>query len=160
MACLRSKKLKQKKSYFLISLLSLNDLSIGLFGNPGVVVLIVEALLETKVNECTTFIYIQLTASCLIAVSLRTLFWLNLERYLCIAHPFFHRNEITKLRICATVSVLWMLAILLVFSRLFMDSTARYLQTLSIVTSIVLSGCIYMYIFPYMYITTTLFETL
>ena len=111
------------------------------------VVLVVKALLKTKVNECTTFISIQLTASSLIAVSLTTLFLLNLERYLCIAHPFFHRNEITKLRICATVSVPWMLAILHVFSRLFMDSTTRYLQTLAIITSIVLSGCMYMYIF-------------
>ena len=60
-----------------------------------------------------TFILIQLVASCLIAVSpLTTLFLLNLERYLCIAHPFFHRNEVTKLRMCATALVLWMLAIL------------------------------------------------
>ena len=80
MACLRSKKLRPKKSYFLISLLSLNDLTIGLLGNAGVVVLIVKALLKTKVNECTTFISIQLAASCLIAVSLTMLFLLHLER--------------------------------------------------------------------------------
>ena len=63
-ACWRSKKLKQKKSYFLIALLSLNGLTIGVLGNPGVVVLIVKTLLRTKFNECATFILIQLVASC------------------------------------------------------------------------------------------------
>ena len=147
MACWVSKKLKQKKSYFLIALLSLNDLAIGVLGNPAVVVLIVKTLLKTKFNECATFILIQLVASCLIAISSTTLFLLNLERYLCIAHPFFHRNKVTKLRICATALVLWMLAILPVLSRLFMETTTRYLKTLTIIISIVLSGYMYTYIF-------------
>ena len=117
MACWRLKKLKEKKSYLLIALLSLNDLTIGVLGNPGVIVLHdCETLQKTKFNECATFILIQLVASCLIAISLTTLFLLNLERYLRIAHSFFHRNEVTKLRICATALVLWMLAILLVLS--------------------------------------------
>ena len=47
--------MKQKKSYFLIALLSLNDLAIGVLGNPGVVVLIVKTLQKTKFNECATF---------------------------------------------------------------------------------------------------------
>ena len=64
MACWRSKKLKQKKSYFLIALLSLNDLAIGVLGNPGVIVLIVITLQKTKFNERATFILIQLGASC------------------------------------------------------------------------------------------------
>ena len=76
-----------------------------------------------------------------------TLFLLNLERHFCIAHPFFHRNEVTKLRICATALVLWMLAILAMLSRLFMETTTRYLKTLAIIISIVLSGCMYTYIF-------------
>ena len=141
----RSQKLREKKSYFLIALLSLNDLTIGLFGSPGVVALTVQTLL--KVNECTSFIVVELIASSLIAISFVTLFLLNVERYLCIAYPIFHRNNVTTLRLFGSALVLWTLAILHVLSRLFMDVATRYLRSVFLISFTVLSGCMYAYIF-------------
>ena len=145
MACWKSKKLREKKSYFLIALLSLNDLTFGLLGSPGVIALMIKTLLKTE--ECTSYFVVKLIASCLLAMSFATLFLLNFERYLCIAHPFFHRNKITKLRLFGTALVLWTVAILAVLLRLYMDTATRYLTTVALIFLIVLSGCMYVYIF-------------
>ena len=91
MACWKSKKLREKKSYFLIALLSLNDLTFGLLGSPGVIALMVKTLLKTE--ECISYFVVKLIASCLLAMSFATLFLLNLERYLCIAHPLSSEQD-------------------------------------------------------------------
>ena len=145
LACWKSKELRKKKSYFLIALLSLNDLTIGVLGNPSVVALLIKTL--TQNFECTTFILLELTASGLTGISFTTLFLLNLERYLSIVHPFFHRNEVTKLRLFGIALVLWSLPLLLMFSRFFWDTLARYVRTMAVIVIIILSVCMYVSIF-------------
>ena len=142
LACWKSKELRKKKSYFLIALLSSNDLMMGVLGSPSVVALMVKTLMQNC--ECATFILFELTASGLIAISFMTLFLLNLERYLSIVRPFFHRNKVTKLRLFGIALVLWSLALLLTFSRLFVDTAARYIRTIAIIIIVILVVCMYM----------------
>ena len=64
-----------------------------------------------------------------------------------IAHPFFHRNEVTKLQIYATsVGSVDACHTTCAFSIIY-GTTTRYLKTLAIIISIVLSECMYTYIF-------------
>ena len=141
LACWKSKELRKRKSYFLIALLSLNDLTIGILGGPSVVTLTVKTLIQK--SHCTTFILFEFTARGLIGLSFTTLFLLNLERYCSIVHPFFHRAEVTKLRLFGMTLVLWSLAILLLFSHFVLDTAARYVRTLSIIIIIISSLCMY-----------------
>ena len=145
LACWKSKELRRKKSYFLIALLSCNDLTIGVLASPSVVALTVKTL--TQHFHCSASILLELTASGLIGISFTTLFLLNLERYLSIVHPFFHRAEVTKLRLFGIALVLWSLAILLMFSRFILDNVARYTRTIAIIVLVVLSVCMYVCIF-------------
>lgn len=140
-ACWMSRDLRKKKSYFLVTLLSLNDLVTGVLGNSSVVVLLVKTLIQD--NECSTYILFEMLAGGVCAMSFMTLFLLNFERYLCIVHPFFHRNVVTKSRLFTIAMVLWSCAITLVFSRLFMAETTRFLRP--IMPLIFICGFAYMY---------------
>ena len=142
LACWKSKELRKKKSYFLIALLSLNDMAIGFLGNPSVVAIMVKTLLLNY--ECTTFIIFELITTALVAMSFTTLFELNLERYLCITYPFFHRNEVTKPRLFGIALVLWSFAILQTFLRLFANTVARYVTTVTI--ALFIASLVFMYI--------------
>ena len=81
----------------------------------------------------------------MIAISLTTLFLLNLEKYLCIAHPFFYRNEVTKLRTCATVGPMDACHSTSAFSISYGNNHAIFGNFGY--NNIVLSGCMYTYIF-------------
>ena len=141
LAYLKSKELKKRKSYFLIALLSFNDLTIGVLGTPSVVALVLRDLLQN--GDCSVDISFELTAGSLSAFSFSTLFVLNLERYLCIAHPFFNRNHMTKSKLFGMASILWGLSLLLIFSKLFMDTVVRYTRTIVIIIMVILSACMY-----------------
>ncbi|XP_028418630.1 neuropeptide FF receptor 1-like [Dendronephthya gigantea] len=157
LAYFKSKELKQRKSYFLIALLSFNDLTIGVLGTPSVVALAVKTLV--KDDECTVDILFELTAGSLSAFSFSTLFVLNLERYLCIAHPFFHRNHMTKPKLFGMVSLLWASALLLIFSRLFIDTVMRYTRTIVIIIMVILSVSMYISIYRNSRKTTQLYRS-
>ena len=101
----RSSQMKKKTSYFLVMLLSINDLAVGLLSNSTFTVYIMCSLLGFR--NCS------FTAACVTVaytfpgMSLATLFILNIERYLGIIHPIFHRNKTNKGTYLTAAVVLW-----------------------------------------------------
>ena len=111
LAYMKSAFLKSKKSYFLIMLLSVNDLLVGLFGNGSFVTVLVTILIGYR--QCEIYIVLEFTAFCLTAMSITTLLGLNIERYLSILHPFYHHTKMTKSKLLKMVVSFWLLAITL-----------------------------------------------
>ena len=91
---LRSRQMRRKLAYFLIMVL----LSIDL----GMVTIVPSLFLVQSVNEiletprCLYSIFYEFFALTLTGMSTTTLFVMNIERYLSIVHPFFHRTRVTK----------------------------------------------------------------
>ena len=76
LAYMKSALLKSKKAYFLIMLLSVNDLLVGLFGEVSFVILLVTALIGFW--KCEVYIVLEFPAFCLTPLSIMTLFGLNI----------------------------------------------------------------------------------
>ena len=103
----RSSQLQKKTSYFLIMLLSLSDLGIGTFCNPTFVILLLKDLWRD--NNCPLYAVFYIVQFALFDMSFTTLFLLNLERYLGIVHPIFHRRKLTKFKLLTALFILWCL---------------------------------------------------
>ena len=103
----RSSQLRKKMSYFLIMLLSLSDLGIGTFCNPTFVILLLKDL--RRDNNCPLYAVFYIVQFALFDMSFTMLFLLNLERYLGIVHPIFHRRKLTKFKLLTALFILWCL---------------------------------------------------
>ena len=103
----RSSQLRTKTSYFLIMLLSLSDLGIGIFCNPTFVILLLKDL--RRDNNCPLYAVFYIVQLAFFDISFTTLFLLNLERYLGIVHPIFHRRKLTKFKLLTALFILWCL---------------------------------------------------
>ena len=68
----RSAFLRSKKAYFLIMLLSVNDLLVGLFGNGSFVLLLLTIIIGYR--KCEIYAVLIFTSFCLAAMSVMTLF--------------------------------------------------------------------------------------
>lgn len=141
----KSEQLQRKTSYFLIMLLSCVDLTTGLLGNSSFVLLSVKVLMHNP--DCKIYIFLENISLSLAAISFMTLLLLNIERYLCIVHPFFHRNKITKLRIFIGAVVLWCCGISSTLLRLFVSKIGRILTSLVILVTFIAFVYIYVTIF-------------
>ena len=106
LAYMRSAFLKSKKSYFLIMLLSVNDLLVGLFGNGSFVSVLFTIIIGYR--NCKIYIILYYAGFCTNAMSIMTLFGLNIERYLAILHPFYHRTEVTKSKLLKMIISFWL----------------------------------------------------
>ena len=111
LAYTRSPLLKSKKSYFLIMLLSVSDLLVGLFANGSFLLLLITIIIEYP--NCEIYILFHLANYCPVAMSITTLFGLNIERYLSILHPFYHRTKVTKPKLLKMIVTFWILTITL-----------------------------------------------
>lgn len=101
----KSSRLQKKTSYFLVMLLSISDLVVGAVCNPIFAVLLVKDLeRDTNCPLAAVFLIITFT---LFGMSFTTLFLLNLERYLSVIHPIFHRHKVTKFRLLIASFVMW-----------------------------------------------------
>lgn len=141
----KSEQLKRKTSYFLIMLLSCVDLTTGLLGNSSFVLLSVKVLMHNP--DCKIYIFLENISLSSAAISFMTLLLLNIERYLCIVHPFFHRNKITKLKLFIGAVVLWCCGIASTLLRLFVSTIGRVLTTLVILVTFIAFVYIYATIF-------------
>ena len=141
----RSSLLKKKKSYFVIMLLSVSDLAVGLLSNSTFAVLIMCNLLGFR--NCS------FTAACLIVtytfpcMSLATLFILNIERYMGIVHPIFHRNETKKSTYLTAAVILWFIYAMLVSIFFINKPVGRALLSTTIGLILVILVFIYVSIF-------------
>ena len=111
MAYRRSTLLRSKKSYFLIMLLSVNDLLVGLFANASFVLVLINVVIGHP--KCEIYIMFYYECYFLVAMSTTTLFGLNVERYFCILHPFYHRTKMTKSKLLKMIAGFWFIAITL-----------------------------------------------
>ncbi|XP_028402215.1 uncharacterized protein LOC114525194 [Dendronephthya gigantea] len=92
-----SNQLKQKLYYFLIFVQSINDLGIGMV----VLTLFSTVVVNQLVGKTYCEIYFAFFLSLFIthAFSLAILSAMNIERFLSIVKPIFHRNKVTKKRL-------------------------------------------------------------
>ena len=111
LAYVKSTFLKSKKSYFLIMLLSVSDLLVGLFANGSFVLLLITTIIGYP--KCELYILFHLASYGPQAMSMMTLFGLNIERYLSILHPFYHRTKVTKPKLLKMIVAFWILTITL-----------------------------------------------
>ena len=113
----KSKQLRNKITNFLIMVLSLTDLGVGLTGHP---LYLVNAVSEIRgVPNCLYKIAYLTSLQVFVGLSGFSLLTLNIERYLSIVHPVFHRNQVTKPRCVAVLIALGffdvMVAVCLIF---------------------------------------------
>ena len=89
----RSTTLRKKVTYFLIMVLSSTNLGVGLTVHP---LYLMYAVSEIRRNpNCLYKTAYQTTQLLFAGLSAMNLFTLNIERYLSIVHPIFHRNCVT-----------------------------------------------------------------
>ncbi len=148
LAFMRSTQLKNKKSYFLIMLLSVNDLLVGLFGNSSYVLVLITIIIgypRCKINIAFDFVAFYLGI-----MSIMTLFALNIERYLSILHPFYHRTKVTRSRLLKMVVAFWLLPLTLRSLRFIFGKIVR----------IIISGLIVCVVFSTVYIYASIYITI
>ena len=114
----KSKKMRQKNSYFFIMILSATDLVV-VTSIP--VVFLVHAIHGTLgTPRCLYSIFFHIVTRTTPLLSATSIIIMNIERYLAIVYPFFHHTTVTKrkmiwsfcilgfiLQICAAVSLIW-----------------------------------------------------
>ena len=141
----RSSLLKKKKSYFVIMLLSVSDLAVGLLSNSTFVVLMMCHLLGfgscSFTAACVTVTY---TFPCM---SLATLIILNIERYLGIVHPIFHRNKTKKSTYLTAAVILWFVSTMFISILFINEHVARVLLSSTIGLILIILVFIYVSIF-------------
>ncbi len=110
----KSPQLRRKGSYFLIMLLSINDLVVGVLGNANHTLTL--ALTLNGNPKCILYILVDLLAFPSAAISFMTLFVLNIERYLSIVYPIYHRTKVTKSKLSRCAVGLWLISVGLTFA--------------------------------------------
>ena len=124
----RSTKLRKKIPYFLIMVLSTTDLGVGLIAHPLYLVNSVNEIGGTP--NCLYKIAYLTSLHLLAGKSGLTLSTMNIERYLSIVYPTFHRNRVTKPRCVAVLTLLGFLNIIAVISRIFERNVQVFLAVI------------------------------
>ena len=126
----KSTRMRSKLSYFVIMLLSSTDLA--------VVTIVHSTFLLQAINEingtpnCTCKAFYTFTLYLFTGMSISTLLILNIERYMAIIYPIWHRKSATKRRLSFIWAVLWLLDILNVVSRLFLPRLSKIIVAIVI----------------------------
>ena len=138
----KSAQLRSKTSYFLIMLLSVLDLTVAVVGNVIFVLSLAFTLYGN--SNCTITILHETLTLFTGGMSLATLYALNIERYLCILHPFFHRTKMTKLGLLGLAAFFWLHACVVTLSYPILgDYVARLITSITVLFDIVVTVCIY-----------------
>ena len=138
----RSARLRNKTSYFLIMLLSALDLTTAIVGNVAFVLSLAFTLHGHP--NCTVTIFHEIVTFFTVCMSLSTLFALNMDRYISIIHPFFHRTKITKTRLLGMTATFWLYGCVVTLSYPILGNfIAREIINYTTVFDIVLTMCMY-----------------
>lgn len=105
----KTPKLRQKVSYFLIMVLSSIDICVTIIVHPFHLVNSIAEITET--SKCFYKMFYQTSAVMFSGMSFLTFFIMNIERYLSIVYPIFHRNYVTKRKCLVISSLLWFLVV-------------------------------------------------
>ena len=114
----KSKKMRQKNSHFFIMILSATDLVVVTSIPAVFLVYAIHGILGTP--RCLYSICYNIVTRTTPLLSATSLIIMNIERYLAIVYPFFHRTTVTKrkmiwsfcilgciFQICAVISFIW-----------------------------------------------------
>ena len=110
-AYMKSKVLKGKLAYFMVMMLSVNDLMVGLTCN---LLFAAEMLKEYRSKKMDCMLHsmqiflLFLFSGC----SFKTLIVMSWERYAAICHPLDHRTKVTRKRLMKCLLFLWFVALL------------------------------------------------
>ena len=106
----KSSQLRRKTTFFIVMVLSANDLVIGLVLEP---LYLIHLSREISGNEnCVVFLSFVATYRLVLPFSMITFLALNFVIYLSVIHPVFHRTKVTNRRILYVLIVLWSLFII------------------------------------------------
>ena len=131
----KSKKLRNKVAYFLIMVLSFTDLCAA---STVHVLYIFNYMSEiTGTANCLYKLLYQNAQIVLCGQSAMTLLTLNIERYLSIHHPVFHRNRVTTKRCGMILLITSIMPLALAFSRLFDSNIQSFITAMTIIICLV-----------------------
>ena len=136
--------LRQKVSYFMIMVLSSIDLCTTIIVHPFYLVNSITEITET--SKCFYKMFYQTSAVILSGMSFLTFFVMNIERYLAIAYPFFHKVHITKRRCLLSSFLLWLVCVVTGIAPILNLDIQIFVTVLAL---IVLVGTLYIYIYIY-----------
>ena len=101
----KSSQLRRKSTLFVVMVLSANDLAIGLIVEPQFLLNYSREILGNQ--NCLDAVLNVLTFDVLVSISMMTFLMLNIEIYLAIIHPIFHKTKITNRRVFNLLLILW-----------------------------------------------------
>ena len=140
----KSKNLRNKITYFLIMVLSCTDLGVALIVHPMNLVNFVSEIRGTR--NCLYSTVYDLSLAVFAGLSTTNFLTLNIERYLSVVHPIFHRNQVTKPRCVAVLIVLASVYLVSILSRIFVPDI-RVLTSVIIFTVCLVTCLLYASIF-------------
>ncbi|XP_028406552.1 lysophosphatidic acid receptor 3-like [Dendronephthya gigantea] len=105
----KTRRLRNKVSYFMIMLLSCNDICVTVIVHP---LYMLNSITEMMNNsKCVYKMIYQTSAVMLSGISYLTFVAMNIERYLSICQPFFHMKHVTKKRCFILSAISWLISI-------------------------------------------------
>ena len=140
----KTQTLRQKVSYFMIMVLSSIDLCTTIIVHPFYLVNSIAEITET--SKCFYKMFYQTSTVILSGMSYLTFFVMNIERYLAIAYPFFHKVHVTKRRCLLSSFLLWLVCVVTGIAPIFNLDIQIFVTVLAL---IVLVGTLYIYIYIY-----------
>ena len=148
----KSSQLRRKTTFFIVMVLSANDLVIGLVVEP---LFLIHLSREISGNEnCVVFLSFLLTGRLLQPFSIVTFLALNFGIYLSVIHPIFHRTKVTNRRILYLLIVLWSLFIIKQYLFVFVLSK----NTVSLILTGLMTFSMFALVFMHVRIFVTVYK--
>ena len=136
----RSSSLRNKLCYFIIFALSCVDLAVVVITHPAQILSTIFTL--GQLDEICEVIRINVNFI-LHGSSMHALFILNVERFLAVTYPFFHRKSVTKSRLMFTFVIL----MLLLFSLLAVSNLVQLKTLANLLAIVYLSVFFFLFIY-------------
>ena len=148
----KSSQLRRKTTFFIVMVLSANDLVTGLVVEP---LFLIHLGREISGNEnCFVFMWYVVTLGLVLPFSMITFLVLNFEIYLSVVHPIFHKTKVTNRRILFLLIVLWSLHIIRQYLFVFLFSK----NTVSLILSGLMTFSMLALVFVHVRIFVTVYK--
>ena len=138
----KTPKLRFKVSYFMIMLLSSNDLMVTLIVHPAFLMNAITEITGRASCVYKTIYHVSTIVLCLMSV--QTCFVMNVERYLSIVHPIYHFKHVTKRGCLVACCAVWLSTITLTPVAYLLNWKVQVIIT--ILAAVVIIGTCYIYI--------------
>ena len=138
----KTPKLRFKVSYFMIMLLSSNDLLVTLIVHPAFLMNSITEIVGRASCVYKTFYHVATIVLCLMSVV--TFFVMNVERYLSIVHPIYHIKHVTKRGCLIACLAVWLPIITMTPVAYVLNWKVQ--AVITVLAVIVVAGTCYIYI--------------